>query len=100
MFGNVGSMLSFCVGADDAEVLATQLGGDLEPDLTRLPRYRAYAQLLIDGMPSRPFSMQTLPPSAYRLDAARPGIIRRYSQQRYGRKAAVVAAELEQMLAA
>src|SRR5207248_1255541 len=63
VFGNVGTLVSFQVGPDDAEVLAVQFGGDLTPqDLLRLPRYQAYVRLLIDGQPSRPFSMQTLPP--------------------------------------
>src|SRR5207302_5873972 len=62
VFGNVGSLLSFQLGTADAEVLAEELGSELQPeDFTRLPRYTAYAKLLIDGMPRRPFSMATLP---------------------------------------
>src|SRR5439155_15065107 len=60
LFGNVGTLVRFQVGASDAEALATQFGGDLTPqDLLRLPRYQAYVRLLIDGSPSRPFSMRT-----------------------------------------
>lgn len=66
VFGNVGSIIAFQVGTDDAAVLAEQLSkhpGQLHSqDLTNLPRYTAYARLLIDGMPSNPFSMQTLSP--------------------------------------
>ena len=66
VFGNVGSIIAFQVGTDDAESLAEQLSkhpGQLHSqDLTNLPRYTAYARLLIDGMPSNPFSMQTLSP--------------------------------------
>ena len=51
---------------DDAETLAEQLSkhaSQLTPqDLTNLLKYTAYARLLIDGMPSNPFSMQTLSP--------------------------------------
>ena len=68
VFGNVGSIIAFQVGADDAEPLAEQLSkhpGQLtSQDLTNLPRYTAYARLLIDGMPSNPFSMQSLSPPA------------------------------------
>lgn len=64
VFGNVGSIIAFQVGTDDAEVLAEQLSkhsGQLTPqDLTNLPRYTAYGRLLIDGMPSNPFSLRTL----------------------------------------
>lgn len=65
VFGNVGSLLAFQVGAQDADVLAQQLGGDLLPrDLLTLPRYRAFARPLVDGMPSRLFSLETIrPPS-------------------------------------
>lgn len=61
VFGNVGSLLAFQVGTQDAEILARQMGGDLLlRDLLTLPRFRAYARLLVDGMPTRPFSMETL----------------------------------------
>ena len=66
VFGNVGSMILFQVGADDAEALSEQLSkhaGQLTPqDLTNLPKYTAYVRLLIDGLPSNPFSMQTVSP--------------------------------------
>lgn len=101
LFGNVGTLLAFQVGARDAEVIAEQLGGDLTPqDLMTLPRYQAYARLLIDGQPSRPFSMRTLPPPKGRLDPTREAIIRRYSRQRYGQKAANVEQEIRRAMAA
>jgi type IV secretory pathway TraG/TraD family ATPase VirD4 len=51
VFGNVGSLLSFQVGADDREVLAEQLGGDIEAnDVMSLPKYTAYVRLLVDGL--------------------------------------------------
>jgi hypothetical protein len=93
VFGNVGTLLCFQVGAKDAEILAEQLGGDLTPeDLMRLPRYQAYVRLLIDGMPSRPFSMSTLAPTPCNQDPSRSQVIRRYSRQRYARPAATLEA--------
>jgi hypothetical protein len=85
VFGNVGALLCFQVGARDAQPLAEQLSGsDLTPqDLIALPRYMAYARLLIDGMPSRPFSMETLPPKTVRQDPTRPAVIRRTSRRRH-----------------
>lgn len=88
LFGNVGSYLVFQVGATDAEVLATQLAGGITPDdLMALPRYQAYAKLLIDGMPSRPFSMRTVLPSR-EMDEKRADIIRRASRRRYSTRSA------------
>ncbi|MBI3468317.1 MAG: hypothetical protein HY000_35385 [Planctomycetes bacterium] len=65
----------------------------------RLPHYQAYARLLINGMPSRPFSMRTLPPPSSRKDTDRPAIIRRYSRQRYARPVGQVEAEIERAFA-
>lgn len=94
VFGNIGSLVVFQVGAEDSEFLAQQLGGTVRPsDLLALPRYHAYVRLLIDGQPSRPFSLQTLPPSGAR-DPQRPAIIRRYTRQRYARPAVQVEREI------
>jgi hypothetical protein len=100
VFGNVGSLLVFQVGARDAEALAEQLGGDATPqDLMALPRYRAYARLLVDGMPSRPFSMETLPPPAYDERRGRAAIVRRTSRHRYARPVSEVHAEIDKAFA-
>jgi hypothetical protein len=100
VFGNVGSLLLFQVGARDAEVLAEQLGGDATPqDLMALPRYRAYARLLIDGMPSRPFSIETLPPPRADDRRTRAEIIRRTSRHRYTRPANQVEVEIRRAFA-
>ncbi|MBL9084983.1 MAG: type IV secretory system conjugative DNA transfer family protein [Planctomycetales bacterium] len=82
VFGNAGTLVAFRLG-QDADVFSEQLGGDLLPDdLRSLPKYHAYTRLLIDGFPSRPFSMRTLPPP--QGSAARKDIVRRTSGQRYG----------------
>lgn len=78
--------------------LAEQFGGDLTPsDLMSLPRYMAYCRLLVDGMPSKPFSMKTLPPVG-KLSEDRIAIVRRVSRRRYARPLAQVTTELEQQL--
>ncbi len=96
VFGNVGSMISFQVGVDDAEILAEQFGGDLTPkDLLTLPRYQAYAKLLIDGHPSRPFSLRTLAPASRSPKHEQRALsIRRYCRQRYGRSVEAVEREI------
>jgi hypothetical protein len=76
--------VSFQVGAKDAELLAEQFGGDLTPaDLLRLPRYHAVARLLIDGTPSLPFTMRTIPPQSGGRDSQRPEVIRATSRRRF-----------------
>lgn len=100
VFGNIGSLLAFQVGVQDAEILAAQFGGDLTPqDLLTLPAYRAYVRLLIGGTPSRPFSLQTLPPPAVTHDPRRGEIIRKMSRSRYARPASEVEREIQRAFA-
>jgi hypothetical protein len=49
--------------------------------LSNLPNYTAYARLLIDGHPSNPFSISTLPPPTVEED--RLAIVRGRSQRQY-----------------
>lgn len=61
VFGNVGTLVSFRVGASDASYIARELAPVFsENDLIGLPRYHAYVRLLIDGETSRPFSATTI----------------------------------------
>ncbi|MCL4392068.1 type IV secretion system DNA-binding domain-containing protein [Patescibacteria group bacterium] len=63
VFGNVGTMVSFRVGAADAEFLEKEFEPEfMAQDLVNLPNYHVYLKLLVDGVTSRPFSATTLPP--------------------------------------
>lgn len=63
VFGNVGTMVSFRVGAKDAEELAKEFSPVFtEEDLVNLPKYEMYLKLMIDGVASSPFSAKGLPP--------------------------------------
>ena len=63
IFGNVGTMISFRVGAEDAEFLEKEFQPDfMLNDLVNLPKYNFYIKLMIDGVASRPFSAKTIPP--------------------------------------
>lgn len=82
VWGNVGSVIAFRLGKD-AEAVAEQLGGGLTAeDLRNLPKHHAYIRLLIDGTPSRTFSMVTLPPA--KPNQPRGSIVRRVSRERFG----------------
>lgn len=64
VFGNVGTMIVFRVGADDADFLEKEFEPEFTAqDLVNLPNYNIYLKLMIDGVTSRPFSATTLPPS-------------------------------------
>jgi hypothetical protein len=63
VLGNAGTIISFRVGSEDATYLAREFQETFEEvDLMQLPNYRIYLKLMIDGVPSRPFSAITLDP--------------------------------------
>ncbi len=60
VLGNAGTTISFRVGAEDAPYLVREFVERFEQiDLIQLPNYRIYLKLMIDGMPSKPFSAMT-----------------------------------------
>ena len=85
--GNVGTFVTFAVGSDDAEWLAGAMSKSprqLSPhDLTNLPKYTACVRLLMDGLPSSPFTIRTQP--SPEVDATRREVIRRQSRRQYAR---------------
>ncbi|MDQ3076170.1 MAG: type IV secretion system DNA-binding domain-containing protein [bacterium] len=63
IFGNVGTMIVFRVGADDADFLEKEFMPEFVPeDIVNLPNYKIYLKLMIDGVTSRPFSAKTMAP--------------------------------------
>ncbi len=64
IFGNVGTFVAFRTGGEDIEFLEEKQFGPniMAQDLLNLPNYNIYLRLMIDGVPSRPFSAITLPP--------------------------------------
>ncbi|QDU10885.1 AAA-like domain protein [Gimesia aquarii] len=83
VFGNVGSLLVFAVGPNDAEILADQLTGHVTAaDLIALPKYRACIRLMIDGMSRPAFTMETIKPTEI-TDLHRAAIVRAQSRRQY-----------------
>jgi hypothetical protein len=63
VLGNVGTLLSFRLGPEDAQMIAREFEPVFTPlDLINLPNHDIYIRLMIDGTPSRPFSAMTLRP--------------------------------------
>ncbi len=61
IFGNAGSMISFILGAQDAEWMQKEFGGKYtQEDLVSLGRYQVVTKLMIDGRVSQPFPANTL----------------------------------------
>jgi len=63
VLGNVGTMISFRVGAADAAELEAEFAPEFSRyDFVRLPPHSIYIRLCIDGLSSRPFSADITPP--------------------------------------
>jgi type IV secretory pathway TraG/TraD family ATPase VirD4 len=67
IFGNVGTVISFRLGARDAEYVAREFHPVFsEDDLINLPQYHICLKLMIDGINAAPFSAVTLAPMSKR----------------------------------
>jgi hypothetical protein len=63
ILGNVGTIIVFRIGANDAEIFAQEFAPEFKiVDFTNLPNYHIYLKMMIDGKISSPFSAVTLPP--------------------------------------
>jgi len=94
VFGNVGSLSAFKVGADDAEYLAKEFSPVItEQDLVGIANYKQYLKLNINSATSRPFSINTI----YDVTGASKKIakiVKQYSRMKHGRKKAFVDQEI------
>jgi hypothetical protein len=93
VFGNVGTLISFRIGQEDAKALAREFYPVFnEEDLVNLANYHICLKLMIDGITSQAFSAITLPqpecPESYRDEAIRA------SQNTYSRPRAQVEREI------
>jgi hypothetical protein len=98
VFGNVGSLMCFRIGNDDAEYMAKQFAPLFnQQDLINIENYNSIAKILIDSKPTRPFSLQgyNYPPGASKEigDA-----VRQLSRLKYGRPRDIVDAEIQERM--
>ncbi len=85
VFGNVGTMITFRTGAEDAEVLAKEFAPTFnEFDLVNIERFTTYIKLMVNGTGSKPFNMSTYPLSSD-ANAEMAQAIRQLSRLKYGR---------------
>lgn len=91
--GNAGTLISYRIGAADAEFLVKEFPGLSAEDMTNLDKYNTYVKLLIDGTPTKPFSMLGIK-SALVSDPTNREIIRNLSRQAYCKPVAEINAEM------
>jgi CxxC-x17-CxxC domain-containing protein len=95
IFGNVGTMIVFRVGAADAEFLEPEFTPEFTiQDIVNLPNYFIYLRLMVDGQGSRPFSARTLAPFKIRERTVSVDDVIQHSRKRYARPRAIVEEEI------
>ncbi len=93
VLGNAGTMVSFRIGVEDAEILQKEFSPIFSSyDLVNVEQYTAYIKLLIDNTAAKPFNMMTYPatPGNKELAAA----IKELSRLKYGRPREIVETEI------
>lgn len=95
IFGNVGSMMSYKVGPEDAEFLAKQFNPAFsDMDLVNMDKFKGVAKIAIDGQPSTAFSLT--PTNPY-LETGNPKLAKAYreiSRLKYGREREFIEKEI------
>jgi hypothetical protein len=98
IIGNVGTVISSRIGITDAEVLVKKFTPTFDTeDLTKLPNYQSVASLMINNVPSAPFSMSFLPPMGQSNPQLRDAL-KRLSAAKYGRPRAQVERDIFERL--
>jgi CxxC-x17-CxxC domain-containing protein len=91
VFGNVGTLIIFRVGAADAEALAPEFSPVFnEEDIVNIPKYEFYIKLMIDGISSDPFSARGLPPLSEDEKTGNTEKVIGVSRERYAKNREIV----------
>jgi len=82
VFGNVGTLVTFRIGATDAEALAKEFAPTFtEEAIVNLPKFHTLLKLMINGVASLPFTSVTMPPIGFPTASAERVI--KVSRERY-----------------
>ncbi|MDD4351992.1 MAG: type IV secretion system DNA-binding domain-containing protein [Candidatus Gracilibacteria bacterium] len=93
VFGNIGSMVAFKVGSDDAERLAKEFSPTFnEQDISNIANFKAYCKPSINNSPSKPFNI-SVPFDSASGDKKLSDAVKILSRLRYGRDKKFVEAE-------
>ena len=94
VIGNAGTLVSFRIGAADAEYLVKEFDPLKVDDMTNIDKYNFYIKMLIDGAPSKPFNAQSIAPVTGDTDPKIGAAIKELSRLKYGRPRELVSAEI------
>ncbi|MCE7897709.1 hypothetical protein DCC61_01920 [Candidatus Microgenomates bacterium] len=98
VFGNVGTMISFRVGVQDANFLQHEFAPTFsEADLTNVERYHTFIKTIVDNEPMPPFSMDLTRDVEEERKLANPKLaemIRKLSRLKYGKDKTILEVEI------
>jgi hypothetical protein len=97
ILGNVGTLLTFTLGVDDAEKLEKEFKPFNVEDLNNLKKFHFYIKLMSDGKTMESFSGLSLPPMQNK-DSAKTETIKSLSRLNYGFPRLLVEQELAQRM--
>lgn len=97
ILGNVGTLLTFQVGVDDAERLEREFSPVTKEDMVNLPRHHFYLKLMLDGRMSEAFSGVSQPPIGVPV-AQQATFLRTLTQLAYARPVVLVEEEIRRTL--
>ena len=94
IIGNVGTVISGRIGITDAEILVKKFQPTFDAeDLTKLPNYQSVTSVMIQNVPSAPFSMSFVPPMGH-VNTQLSDALKRLSSAKYGKPRVVVEKEI------
>jgi type IV secretory pathway TraG/TraD family ATPase VirD4 len=98
VFGNIGTMMFYKIGPQDAEVCAKEMAPVFsDQDLVNLDAFKGAMKLCIDGKPSRPFTIEVPRPwldTTYPKDIQAAEAFKQLSRLTYGRQKEFVSREI------
>lgn len=95
IFGNVGTIMSYKIGAQDSEYMGKEMAPVFsDQDLVNLDKYKAVMKLSIDTQPSRPFSIVPVNPYTEAGDHELAKAIKQLSRLKHGRPREYVSREI------
>ncbi len=98
VFGNVGTMMSFRVGVQDANFLQHEFSPTFsEADLTNVERYHTFVKTIVDNEPMPPFSMDLTRDVEAERKLANPKLaemIKKLSRLKYGKDKNILEVEI------
>ena len=98
IIGNIGTVISGRIGITDAELMVKKFQPVFDiDDLSKLPNFQSIASVMINNVPSAPFSMNWVPPMGQVNNQLRDALVR-LSAAKYGKPRAVVEKEIFERL--